>query len=323
MVELGDRLAASTADVESRHPRTVVDLTAPAEPVRVRANERLEQVLTHLLENAVVHTTAVDGETPVEVTVGVTPTTARVSISDTGDGLPPAQQALLEDGEITEYDDPRDGYGLNIVRLLVESFDGRIEVNVTETGTTITVELARAEPNGTGVESNQTGLAGVRPSAPHLAVILGASLLAGVPYGIVSEQLGGSVAAIGVFYGIEDPLVGWLTHEFHSAVFGFVFAGIVSFAPARYRDSLPAYVAIGLGWGFVLWLGAAGVIAPLWLNLLGIPAPLPAFSLEILVSHLVWGVTLGALTVLGYRHLTPWLATTGQRLEHRYLRPRR
>jgi signal transduction histidine kinase len=303
-VDLGACLRASAEAVREQYPHA--SIAVDSEGPSVRANDRLEQVFTNLIENAVVHAT---GETPtVAVTVETTATSVRVGVHDDGDGLPEPQQALLETGEITEFDDPRDGYGLNVVRLLVESFGGAIETTVTVDGTTITVVLSRPGSRAVGVESTQAGLAGVRPSVPHLGVILGAAVLAGVPYGIVSEQLGGSIAAIGVFYGVNDPVVGWLTHEFHSAVFGFVFAGLVSFLPARYRNHVPAYVVLGAAWGACLWAVAAGVVAPVWLNLLGIPAPLPTLSPELLVSHLVWGVSLGVLTALGYRYVTPRLA---------------
>ena len=111
----------------------------------------------------------------------------------------------------------------------------------------------------------------------------------------------------------DDVLVGWLTHEFHSVVFGFVFAGLVSVAPGRYRDSVPAHVGIGIGWGLVLWFVAAGVISAVWLRLLGIPAPLPSLSSMTLATHLAWGGSLGALTALGYEHAAPRLSRLGER----------
>jgi hypothetical protein len=202
---------------------------------------------------------------------------------------------------------------LNVVRLLVESFGGAIETDVTAAGTTISVVLPRPEGRETAVKPSQ-GLAGVRPSVPHLTVILGAAVIAGIPYGIVSEQLGGSVAAIGVFYGINDPVVGWITHEFHSAVFAFVFAGLVSFVPVRYRTHLLAYMVFGTAWALFLWIVAAGIIAPIWLLLLGIEISIPTFSSVLLASHLVWGISLGALTALGYRYVTPWVNRLGERL---------
>jgi hypothetical protein len=262
--------------------------------------------LTHLIENAVVYST--EEEPTVEVSVTTRSSAVDVSVSDDGPGLPERQQRLLETGELARYDDPRAGYGLNVVRLLVESYRGSVVTDVGSDGTMVTVTLPRAEPDGDGLRTVRTGPTGVRPATPQLVVVLGAAVLAGVVYGGVTELLGGSVGVIGVFYGVEDALVGWITHEFHSVVFGLVFAGLVSLAPERYRDHLPAYVGIGVGWGFVLWFVAAGVVSAVWLRLLGIPAPLPSLSPMLLASHLAWGGSLGALAALGNEHLAPRLA---------------
>ncbi|MDZ7849488.1 MAG: HAMP domain-containing sensor histidine kinase [Halodesulfurarchaeum sp.] len=303
-VDLKDHLEASAESVREQFPDADISLEMPAGELTVRANERLTQVFTPLIENAVVHAS----RQPPTVEIGVTTTAAmvRISVTDDGPGLPQRHRALLETGEIEEFDDPTTGFDLNLVRLLVENYEGRIETEVND-GTTVEVVLMRAGDTGTSVEPSRSRLTGVSPATPHLVVTLGAALLAGIPYGIVAEQLGGSIAAIGVFYGVNDPIVGWLTHEFHSAVFGFVFAGIVSLAPARYTNHVPAYVAMGIGWGLTLWALAAGFVAPLWLNLLGISMPIPTFSTVILLSHLAWGISLGVLTALGYRHVTPWL----------------
>ena len=310
-VDLGARLARSVETVRESHPGADISVDAPPEGPAVLANDRLERVFTHLLENAVVHST--EAEPRVEVSVTARANAVRVSVSDDGPGLPERQQRVLETGEVTRYDDPRAGYGLNVVRLLVESYRGAIETDVGPDGSTVTVVLPRAEPDGPGLRSTRTGLAGVRPASPQLVVILGAAVVAGVLYGATTELLGGSVSVIGVFYGVEDPLVGWITHEFHSVVFGFVFAGLVSLAPERYRNHLPAYVGVGAGWGFVLWFVAAGFVSAVWLRLLGIPAPIPSLSTTILASHLVWGCSLGLLTALGYEHVTPRLARFGER----------
>ena len=318
-IDLDECLGRSVETIRETHPGADVSVDTPAEMPPVLANDRLERVLTHLIENAVVHSKEggnggdAAGCPAVEVTVTARANAVRVSVSDEGPGLPERQQRLLETGEVTRYDDPRAGYGLNVVRLLVESYRGSIETDVGSDGSTVTVILPRADPDGPGLRSTGAGLAGVRPATPQLVVTLGAALVAGVVYGVLAELLGGSVGVIGVFYGAEDTLVGWITHEFHSVVFGFVFAGLVSVAPERYRDSVPAHVGIGIGWGLVLWFVAAGVVSVVWLRLLGIPAPLPSLSSMTLVTHLVWGGSLGALTALGYEHVAPWLSRLGER----------
>jgi hypothetical protein len=131
-------------------------------------------------------------------------------------------------------------------------------------------------------------------------------VLAGVVYGIVSETLGGSISAIGVFYGTASPIVGWLTHEFHSVVFGFMFLAIISVLPAAYRNNPTAFGFVGLGWGVLLWIVAAGIIAPIWLQLIGIPASIPNLSIRLLVNHVAWGLSLGLLTAAGSRFIVRW-----------------
>jgi len=69
-------------------------------------------------------------------------------------------------------------------------------------------------------------------------------------YGIAAEALGGSVGFIGVYYGVQNPVVGWIGHEFHSVVFAFVFSSLVSLTLAGYRDRIATYVVVGTAWGW-------------------------------------------------------------------------
>jgi len=301
-VDLAAVLDESVATVRERHPDADISVdVAPADPT-VSANDRLGQVFTNLIENAVVH----GGDDPsVAVTVRSTATTVRVSVRDDGPGLPDGERALLETGDIGEFDNPGTGFGLNVVRLLVEDYRGDIETAV-DGGTTVTVALPRADPEPLR-PGRRSDLVGVRPALPHLVVALVAAILAGVVYGVASISLGGSVAGIGVFYGTSDPVVGWITHEFHSVVFGFVFLSLLSLAPERYRDRTGTYLAVGVGWGLVLWVVAAGVVAPVWLRLLDVPVPIPNLTGRLFATHLVWGLSLGALTAWGFERVVPWL----------------
>lgn len=303
-IDLEAAIAAAVETATERHPDADVTVETPAADLCVRANERLPDVLTHLLENAILHG---DDDTPT-VVVEPTPTEISVTVADDGDGLPDSQQRLLETGDIGEFDDPTTGFGLNVVRLLVESYGGTIRTAADGGGTSITLDLSRVTTDEAAPQPSRTGLSGVRPAVPHLTVSLVAAVLAGVFYGVVSEALGGSVAGIGVFYGTANAIVGWLTHEFHSIVFGFVYVGLLSVGIERYDDGLGTYVAVGTLWALALWAVAAGVVAPVWLRLLGIPAAIPNLTGTLLASHLVWGVSLALLTAWGYRDIVPWIA---------------
>jgi signal transduction histidine kinase/uncharacterized membrane protein YagU involved in acid resistance len=305
-VGLAGVLEESAAAVRERFPDASVSVGPVPADLEVEADARLSNVFTQLLTTAAARAPA--DKPGVEVSVEVTPRTAHVTVAFRAEALSAAERALLERGEIGEYDDPSSGFELNLIRLLVESYHGRIEAARRDDRTELTVVLPRPGGVVAGDGLISAGVAGVRPAIPTLVVTLAAALLAGVAYGIVSEALGGSIAGIGVFYGAASPLVGWITHEFHSVVFGFVFVGLVSVAPARHRERYAAHLVIGLAWGLVLWLGAAGVIAPVWLRLLGIPASLPSLSGRLLLAHLVWGASLGLLTAWGYRHVAPRLA---------------
>ena len=300
-------LTASVDAVRARYPdaEISVELDDDAAVAHVRAGDRLQHVFDNLVENAVVHTPS--SAPTVVVSVSVTSASVRVRVRDDGPGLPERQQALVETGDIGEFDDPRSGFGLIVSRFLVESYGGTLAVDVDGAGTTMTVVLQRTDVADTGLGTLHADT-GVRPALPHLVVTFLAALVAGGLYGFAAELLGGSVAAIGVFYGIDDPIVGWYTHQFHSVVFAFGFAGLVSLLPLRFRNDLPAYAAVGLAWGVVIWLVAAGVVAPVWLRLIGIPTPVPNLSATLLANHVVWGVSLGVLTAWGYANIAPRLS---------------
>jgi signal transduction histidine kinase len=307
--DVEDCLETSLSVVTERYPDATITTTMDADGAQVLANSRLERVFVHLLENAIVHS---ESETPtVEVTVTVTANEVLIDVTDDGPGLPSDQQTLLETGDIESFDDPGTGFGLNVVRLLVESYRGRVETDVDASGTTVRIALPRARDDAGGAW-RPTG--SVRPALPQLGVILVASLVAGVLFSAGSGLFGGSVGIIGVLYGVQSTVVGWITHEFHSVVFGFAFATLLSLAPARYQRGplvYLTYAAIGLGWGLVLWFVASGFVSAFWFRLVGVPASIPNLTLTSFVGHVVWGVSLGLLTAVGYRRVTPWL---GRRL---------
>ncbi len=303
-VSLLEQLESSIETTEDRYQAAAITLVADHSTVEVRGDDRLEQLFNRLFERLI----AQGPEQAVEIEVAVTARDeqARVEIEVDGELLSDDEQALLETGDIPQFDDPSTGFRLNIARLLLERYRGSIAVSVTGGLTAVEIQLPQAGTDGSERRPIPSGVSGIRPAIPHLVVTLSAAIIAGVFYGIGSELFGGSIAGIGVFYGTASPVVGWITHQFHSAVFGFLYAGWLSLLPARHRDNVPIYVAIGLAWGLALWTGAAGVIAPIWLRLLGIPASIPNLTLNLFVAHVSWGVSLGLLTALGYRHVVPW-----------------
>jgi len=290
-VEVCEILTEEVGRARARHPDASISLTGVDETVRARASAQLGEVFRHLIENAVEYS---DSPAPaVEIDVSATSRVASVRITDDGPGLPESQQQLLEQGEIAEFDDPSTGFGLNIVRLLVESFDGMIETTVTEGGSTVEVTLPRTRGVTPASGRGAVTAPGVAPSRIGLA--FGASLLAGGVMGAGMVALGGDVPVIGALYGVENRIVALITHQFHSVVFGLTFAGLLSVLPVRLTRSSAQKVGLGVGFGLFLWLVAAGIIMPVWLRLVGIAAPLPNLTGPSLAGHLLWGSSLAIL----------------------------
>ncbi len=98
--------------------------------------ERLEQILTNLVSNALRH-----GLPPVVVTARSTPTESWVSVRDHGPGIPPEASEHLFD-RLNPSDAPHSvGLGLWIVRLLAEAHGGTVEHRPAAPGTEFLVRL--------------------------------------------------------------------------------------------------------------------------------------------------------------------------------------
>ncbi len=151
-------LARSVADaVRPRAEAQGISIEAPAGPGPVVEMDeaRIAQALSNLIENAMQHTPE-NGR--VGVTVGADEGWARVAVSDTGEGIPEAELALVFD-RFHRVDPSRAratggaGLGLTIAKQLVEAHGGRIGVtSVLGSGSTFTFELpiAGASPHSTG-----------------------------------------------------------------------------------------------------------------------------------------------------------------------------
>jgi len=107
--------------------------------------DRLRQVLTNLLTNALVHT-----ESPVLVRVKATGGTVEISVSDQGPGIPPEHLGRLFE-RFYRADPGRSrarggtGLGLSIVAAVVAAHDGTVAcTSVPGVGTTFTVALPLA-----------------------------------------------------------------------------------------------------------------------------------------------------------------------------------
>ncbi len=116
----------------------------PPEPVRLPHDPpRIGQVLANLVGNAVKFTPAGGSVT---ITLVATLTGARISVADTGPGIPAEDLPHLFErfwrGTGTKERGSGSGLGLSIVRSIVEMHGGRVEVRSTPgAGSTFTVDL--------------------------------------------------------------------------------------------------------------------------------------------------------------------------------------
>ncbi len=141
--------ATSDARVASQDHRWVLEL--PDEPVLVEGDEhRLHQVLANLMSNAAKHTP--EGTTvTVALTVGEDPPAVRVSVTDSGPGIPEElQPALFE--RFVRADSARSnagtstGLGLAIVQAVTTAHGGSVSVTSRPGHTSFVITLPRLTP---------------------------------------------------------------------------------------------------------------------------------------------------------------------------------
>lgn len=134
-----------------------------------------------------------------------------------------------------------------------------------------------------------------------------AGLAAGIAMGIVMSLWNPDILreAIAALYGFGGSLLfGWVAHLVHSIIFGVIFALILR-DPSLYdmpeRDD--RILLIGVVYGLLLAVVAAGIIMPMWLTAVGFeaPPPMPNITLQSLAWHVIYGVVLVGM-LRYYRH---------------------
>jgi signal transduction histidine kinase len=299
--EVDEAIKAALEEARAEHPdASFVARDLPTD-LSAYANHRLSDVIYQLLANGAEHANA---EAPkVTVRVNSTPEVVTVSVADKGPGLPALHREALEQGTtISNHGDPTPGLGLYLVRLFVHVFGGTIEADVTDAGTTVSLLLDRADGPRAPERPAPGADSGVGAPPKVLGIIAAVALLAGLVMGAYVHLVTGSMPVIGALYGTESALVGGLTHLFHSLVFGLIYAGILVVLPERWLAAGKTRIGVGVAWSLILWLVASGIIMPVWLNLVGIPTPIPNLSPHSLLSHLLWGLVLGG----GYHLSQAW-----------------
>jgi signal transduction histidine kinase len=122
------RDAVSTAAAGQDEVRITAKLTEPLPRIR-GDRERLRQVLTNLIDNAVKYSPAGD---EVEVSARSDDGVVQISVSDRGPGIPYDQQGLIFEkfgrSEVRGSSKPGTGLGLFIARSIAEAHGGTLEV---------------------------------------------------------------------------------------------------------------------------------------------------------------------------------------------------
>jgi len=149
-----------------RARRVAVTCDTPKDvPLTLGDRDRLGQALSNLIGNAVKFTP--DGGV-VRVSVEVQPAAIRVSVHDTGPGIPPDQVGRLFDRfwQASRQDSRGLGLGLTIVKAIVEAHGGSVSVESTvNKGSTFSLTLPRADVEAAQRSSART----TPPSMEHRA----------------------------------------------------------------------------------------------------------------------------------------------------------
>jgi signal transduction histidine kinase len=132
--------------VKASEKQIELTLHLPAEPARVNADpQRLYQVLSNLLNNALRHTPASGS---ISVRLSIQPKTITLEVQDSGAGFTPEAMTRAFDRFYRSPDRNRQrggsGLGLAISRSLVEAHAGKIELVKTPSGACVRVTLNRS-----------------------------------------------------------------------------------------------------------------------------------------------------------------------------------
>ena len=105
--------------------------------------------------------------------------------------------------------------------------------------------------------------------------------------------------AVAGLYGQEGNLVvGWIAHLIHGLVFGLLFAVVLS-EPVlgQLRHQMWKTIVAGAVYGVILTVLGAGIIMPIWLQLIDFSEalPIPNITTASLLWHVVYGTVLGAI----------------------------
>jgi len=118
-------------------------------------------------------------------------------------------------------------------------------------------------------------------------------LVGGGLMGLLMHFQMGIMEVVGGLYTLESVAAGWTFHMIHALLFGLVFSAALSASWFRKYDFGPiAITFLGVAWGVSLWMVAAGLVMPTWMNAVGLQGPMiPNWAEPSGIGHLVYGVS--------------------------------
>lgn len=144
-VELSLRELVASA-IEPYRTSSNASVTTDVDDLVVSVHPQLSVALEELVENAVVHGSP-PASTTVKVTSSTTPGWVVVTVEDDGPGIPEDELEVLEAGEETELLHSS-GIGLWLVKMIVGRFDGRLEIETGDWGTTMAIHVPTGSSPG-------------------------------------------------------------------------------------------------------------------------------------------------------------------------------
>ncbi|GGL61069.1 sensor histidine kinase [Halocalculus aciditolerans] len=155
-VALADTLEREVAKLRDAHPAAAVRVDAlPA--VDVLADDLLPELFENLLTNAVQHNDKPDPRVAIEATADADAGVAVVHVADNGPGVPDDEKDDVFDKGVKGLSSPGSGFGLYLVREIVDTYGGRIAVADNDPeGAVFTVELPLADAERDAVGGDRT-----------------------------------------------------------------------------------------------------------------------------------------------------------------------
>lgn len=130
--------------LRTNNPAVDIEQIVDSEVV-VSAHRMLELAVDEILENAVQHNDVDEVEISVRLVRDPETETAVLTITDTGDGIPKQERAVIESGDETQLFHGS-GLGLWLVQAIVNESDGDIRIRSEDSeGTTVVISLPLAD----------------------------------------------------------------------------------------------------------------------------------------------------------------------------------